>query len=119
MNPRRWEIYIVGYRAEPEDSAYPPRLDPADTNPYLENPNPKHRNPHIFYNFSGVILRVISKAPGIGGIGGAYKDAGIILKPGPDSQSWEGIQGTDSFFPYKVKDKWYAFYGSCHCESCR
>jgi hypothetical protein len=27
------------------------------------------------------------------------------------------LQGTDSFFPYRVGDTWYAFYGSAHTES--
>ena len=34
------------------------------------------------------------------------------LQPDAESQTWEGSQGTDSFFPYRVKDRWLAFYGS-------
>jgi hypothetical protein len=33
-----------------------------------------------------------------------------------DSDPWEGLQGTDSFFPYLVGDRWYALYGSAHTE---
>lgn len=113
----RWNLFYVGYRAEPEGSPYPPKLAPADTNPYLEHPDPEHLGKHIFYNSSGVILRAVSRVKGLQGIGGPYDEAGIVLKPGPDSQPWEGIQGTDSFFPYRAGGKWYGFYGSCHCES--
>lgn len=114
---QEWDMFYVGYRAEPEASTYPPKLASEDTNPYLEHPDAEHRNPHIYYNSSGVILRAISRMKGPRGIGGPYKEAGVILKPGPESQPWEGIQGTDSFFPYRVGDRWYAFYGSCHCET--
>jgi hypothetical protein len=111
----RWELFYVGYRAEPENSPYPPKSDPQDRNPYLEIPaNP---NPGIFYNYGGSIWRAVSQTRGPHGIGGPYKDAGIILKPGPESEFWEGIQGTDSFFPYQVEGKWYGFYGSRHCET--
>ena len=34
------------------------------------------------------------------------------MQPDAESQSWEGGQGTDSFFPYQVGKRWYAFYGS-------
>jgi hypothetical protein len=54
----------------------------------------------------------MSEVPGPAGIGGPYNDQGIILAPGPQSESWEGLQGTDSFFPFPVGEAWYAFYGS-------
>jgi hypothetical protein len=41
---------------------------------------------------------------------------GIILQRGSDSDGWEGLQGTDSFFPYLVGERWYALYGSAHTE---
>ena len=44
-------------------------------------------------------------------------DAKTILKPGPDSDAWEGSQGVDSFYPYKVGEKWLGFYGSCNAHS--
>jgi hypothetical protein len=113
----RWEIFYVGYRAEPEGSPYPPKSSPAENNPHLFHVAPQDLNPHIFYNYNGTIWRAVSTNPGSAGISGPYRDAGIVLHPGPDSQPWEGIQGTDSFFPYRVGNTWYAFYGSCHCES--
>jgi hypothetical protein len=113
----RWELFYVGYLAAPEDAKYPPDTTPEDRNPYLEMPDASHRNPHIFYNYGGTILRAVSQSKGRDGIGGPYQDVGVILKPGPQSQPWEGIQGTDSFFPYQVNDTWYGFYGSCHCET--
>lgn len=60
----------------------------------------------------GRIWRSVSESCGIEGIGGPYKDIGIILQPDANSQSWEGDQGTDSFFPYQVGKRWLAFYGS-------
>ncbi len=118
-NPKedRWELFYVGYLTAPESFRYPPDSAPEDRNPYLEMPDAAHRNPHIFYNYSGTIWRAVSQTKGMKGIGGPYKDVGIILKPGAQSQPWEGIQGTDSFFPYQVNDTWYGFYGSCHCET--
>jgi hypothetical protein len=60
----------------------------------------------------GRIWRATSTVTGRAGIGGPYKDVGIIMQPDAESQKWEGDQGTDSFFPYLVKDRWFAFYGS-------
>ena len=60
----------------------------------------------------GRIWRATSTAQGRAGIAGPYKDFGIIMQPDAESQKWEGGQGTDSFFPYRVKDRWFAFYGS-------
>lgn len=89
----RWNLFYVAYRAAP-DTAREWRT-----------------------NFDGQIWRAISKKPGSGGIGGPYQDVGIILEPGKNSDPWEGLQGTDSFFPYRVGDTWWAFYGSAHTET--
>lgn len=53
------------------------------------------------------------------GIGGPYDDERVVLNPGSDSQSWEGLQGTDSLSPlYLPPDNktWVAFYGSAQME---
>lgn len=57
----------------------------------------------------GRIWRCESEVEGIEGIGGPYRDLGIIIEPGLDSQLWEGRQGVASFYPFKVKDKWHGF----------
>ena len=57
----------------------------------------------------GRIWRCESEVEGIEGIGGPYKDIGIILEPGLDSQLWEGRQGVASFYPFQVGDSWYGF----------
>jgi hypothetical protein len=57
----------------------------------------------------GRIWRCESTVPGREGIGGPYKDVGIVIEPGLDSQWWEGRQGVASFFPYKVGDRWLSF----------
>jgi hypothetical protein len=63
----------------------------------------------------GRIWRCESVVDGIEGIGGPYKDAGIIIEPGLNSQPWEGRQGVASFFPYKVgDDKWLGFYSGAY-----
>ncbi|WP_281298059.1 hypothetical protein [Flavobacterium limnophilum] len=58
----------------------------------------------------GRIWRCESEKEGIAGIAGPYKDTGIIIEPGLDSEPWEGRQGVASFFPYKVGDKYFGFY---------
>ena len=58
----------------------------------------------------GRIWRCESTVDGINGIAGPYKDTGIIIEPGLDSEPWEGRQGVASFFPYKVGDKYLGFY---------
>jgi len=57
----------------------------------------------------GRIWRCESTVDGIEGIGGPYRDIGIVIEPGLDSQWWEGRQGVASFFPYKVEDGWLSF----------
>ncbi|GGA69347.1 hypothetical protein GCM10008015_07630 [Flavobacterium palustre] len=62
----------------------------------------------------GRIWRCESTVEGIDGIAGPYKDIGIIMEPGLDSQPWEGRQGVASFFPYRVGDKFYGFYSGAY-----
>ncbi|MCR4032007.1 MULTISPECIES: hypothetical protein [Flavobacterium] len=62
----------------------------------------------------GRIWRCESTVEGINGIGGPYKDLGIIMEPGLDSQPWEGRQGVASFFPYQVGDKYFGFYSGAY-----
>lgn len=88
----RWNLFYVAYQSAPD--------------------TPKK----WLTNHEGRIWRAISKVKGPGGIDGPYEDVGIILQRGKDSDPWEGLQGTDSFFPYQVDKKWYAFYGTGHTE---
>lgn len=62
----------------------------------------------------GRIWRCESQVPGKEGIGGPYKDTGIIIEPGLDTQLWEGRQGVASFYPFKVKDAWYGFISGAY-----
>ena len=88
----RWNLFYVAYRSA------------ADT-------------PQAWLtNHEGKIWRAVSKVKGPDGIDGPYRDVEVILERGKDSDPWEGLQGTDSFFPYKVGHKWYAFYGTGHTE---
>jgi len=89
----RWDLFYVAYQAAP-DTAH-----------------------EWLTNHEGRVWRAVSQTPGPDGIGGPYQDAGVILQRGKDSDSWEGLQGTDSFFPYSLDDRWCAFYGSAHTES--
>ncbi len=89
----RWNLFYVAYYAEPN-------------------------TPQQFrMNEKGRIWRAVSAAKGIDGIAGPYRDAGVVMQPGPDSESWEGLQGADSFFPYRVGARWAALYGSANTES--
>jgi hypothetical protein len=88
----RWNLFYVAYQAAPDTSQ------------------------QWLTNHEGRIWRAVSATPGQEGIDGPYQDVGIILQRGKGSDSWEGLQGTDSFFPYPVGDRWYAFYGSAHTE---
>ena len=89
----QWNLYYVGYKSRPDSG-----------NLWLGN-------------YEGRIFRAISETKGIGGIGGPYKEANLILEPGKDSDSWEGLQGTDSFFPFLASDgKYYGFYGSAKTQ---
>jgi hypothetical protein len=88
----RWNLFYVAYQAAPDT-----------TQRWLTN-------------HEGRIWRAVSRTPGMDGIGGPYTDAGVILQRGRDSDGWEGLQGTDSFFPYLVGQQWYALYGSAHTE---
>lgn len=47
---------------------------------------------------------------------GPYVDLRVILEPGVDSDPWEGLQGTDSFFMYPANGRWYAFFGGARTE---
>ena len=84
----RWNLFYVAYRAAPNTKT------------------------EWLNNYKGTIWRAVSKVGGMEGIDGPYVDAGVVLEPGPESQPWEGLQGTDSFFPYEVNGRWYGFYGS-------
>jgi len=88
----RWNLFYVAYQAAPDTAE------------------------RWLTNHEGRVWRAVSGTPGEDGISGPYKDAGIILQRGKDSDPWEGLQGTDSFFPYQVGDRWYALYGSAHTE---
>lgn len=74
--------------------------------------HPRETNPAQVVHMDGRVWRAVSQVKGRGGIGGPYLDAGIVLQPDAESQTWEGQQGTDSFYPWRVGRKWYGFYGS-------
>lgn len=88
----RWNLFYVAYRSAPTSGG------------------------QFLLNHGGQIWRAVSERPGQEGIGGPYRDVGVILRPGPDSDAWEGLQGTDSFFPYPVGKEWRALYGSAKSQ---
>jgi hypothetical protein len=90
---QEWNLFYVAYHAEPN-------------------------TPQQFrMNEKGTIWRAVSQLKGRDGIGGPYKDASVVMEPGPDAEDWEGLQGADSFFPYRVGTGWVALYGSANTES--
>ena len=77
-----------------------------------------------FFNFDGQIASAVSTVKGRDGIGGPYAapvdgQPAVVLEPDAESQSWEGLQGTDSISPpFLLRDgkTWAAFYGSAQTE---
>jgi hypothetical protein len=75
--------------------------------------NSKPNTAEAWYrNHNGKIWMAVSETSGFGGLAGPYKDREVILKAGPESDGWEGLMGTDSFYPFPACDGWMAFYGS-------
>ena len=89
----RWNLFYVAYRSMPTDGT------------------------RFLLNHAGEIWRAVSKTQGPEGIRGPFGDVGVVMRPGPDSLPWEGLQGTDSFFPWPVGGRWRAFYGSARTET--
>ena len=89
---QKWDLIYVAYRAAPDTET-------------------EWRG-----NYEGTIWRAVSNVKGPAGIDGPYTDVGVLLRPDADSQPWEGLQGTDSFFPYQVGNRWLGFYGSANTE---
>ena len=86
----RWNLFYIAYRGG----------------------SPEHGEA-LNMDYEGVAHRAVSQVPGRRGIGGPYADASIAMAPGgKDAALWEGQQGLDSFFPYKVGRKWVALHGS-------
>ncbi len=90
---RRWNLFYVAYRSMPSDGT------------------------RFLLNHAGEIWRAVSRATGLEGIRGPFEDVGVVMRPGPDSLPWEGLQGTDSFFPWRAAGRWRAFYGSARTET--
>ncbi|MEO9475765.1 MAG: hypothetical protein ABJG41_09525 [Cyclobacteriaceae bacterium] len=82
-----WNIFYVAYRAGDAEKGEYERSD-----------------------YQGKIWRAKSVLDGKDGIAGPYADMGIVLEPDKSSQSWEGQQAVATFNPFKVDNKWYAFY---------
>ena len=73
-------------------------------------------------NKDGIIIQAVSEIPGENGIVGPYKDRNVVMRYNENPDKWEGQQGVAAFFPYKIKRKWYAFYGtsrSQHMPTCK
>ena len=87
-----WMIHYIGYKSRPDSGGI------------------------WLANYEGRVFRLASKTTGREGIDGPYHDAGLIMEPGIDSDPFEGLQGTDSFFPYRAGGKYYAFYGSARTQ---
>jgi hypothetical protein len=90
---RRFNLFYVAYRSMPTDGT------------------------RFLLNHAGEIWRAVSTTPGEEGVRGPFEDVSVVLRPGPDSLAWEGLQGTDSFFPWPVRGRWRAFYGSARTET--
>jgi hypothetical protein len=85
----RWSLFYVAYRGGNSQRGEAQNMD-----------------------YEGMIRRADAATPGMSGIDGNFVDAGIVMKPDAHSTRWEGQQGVDSFFPYKVGKKWVTLHGS-------
>lgn len=84
----RWTLTYVAYRSKPNtDESW-------------------------YRNYDGRIVLATSKVSGMKGLEGPYVEKQIIMQPGNESASWEGLMGVDSFFPYETAKGWMGFYGS-------
>ena len=98
-----WRLYYVSYRS----------AEPTNPTGWFTNAS------GWWFNYDGRIEGAVSTVPGRAGIGGPYKDAGVVLQPDAASQPWEGMQGTDSLSPpFLLPDNrtWAAFYGSAQTQ---
>lgn len=86
-NEKRWNLFYVGY--ETKGTIY------------------------------GRVFRAVSEKKGKKGLAGPYKDqpGTVIAFTDPAKNDWEGVQGTDSFFPFRIGNKWLSFYGSSDARS--
>lgn len=84
-NENRWNLFFVGYEKDEKNVLS-----------------------------QGRVFTAYSAVSGEDGLAGPYIDEPKAVLSYNDviKHPWEGIQGTDSFFPYPAGDKWYAFYGS-------
>lgn len=85
-----WDLFYVAYRSKPNEP------------------------PAWYDNYDGELVRAVSQVKGPSGIDGPYRDADVIMRPGPASDKWEGLQGDDSVFPYRADGRWFTFYGSAN-----
>ncbi len=88
----RWLLHYIGYKSRPDSGGM-----------WLSN-------------YEGRVFRLASRTGGVEGIDGPYEDKGLVMEPGKDSDPFEGLQGTDSFYPYRAGGKYYAFYGSAQTQ---
>lgn len=69
--------------------------------------------------YDGRIFRAVAQNEGMSGIGGPYDTEDVVMQPDMQSQPWEGLQGVDSFFPFRrpgSEEGWLALYGSATIE---
>lgn len=85
MNENRWNLFYVGYENDEKN-----------------------------VQCCGRVFRAYSTISGEEGLGGPFNDIPQTVLSYDDEKKdpWEGIQGADSFFPFFIGKKWYAFYGS-------
>jgi hypothetical protein len=87
---QRWNIFYVTYRGGNPDKGEAANMD-----------------------YEGQVRRAVADVPGNAGLDGKFTDSGtVVMKPDARSQPWEGQQGVDSFFPYRVGGTWVALHGS-------
>lgn len=75
---------------------------------YRSKPNTKE---NWYRNYDGIIAMAESQRKGENGLAGPYTETAIIMQADTAAPKL-GLMGVDSFFPYRVANEWYSFYGS-------
>jgi len=86
----RWNLFYTGYQGGHQEET---------------------RRNAVERNWGTPIIRAVSTTSGREGIGGPYNIEDCAFHGGTSADEWEGKGSAVSFFPFRVEDRWLAFFG--------